>query len=243
MSEFFKWLSSNPTATTTVIFSFGFIVISIGLIFLIAFFQGREISVWPPKIGAKSNQGRTSINLEGKISLSDRGGYDTPFEKLLENTRKVDFLGVSLVGIVVHYEAFLVQKAKSGCKMRFLIIDPDSSTINVNIVGFWDKNPENRKADVRRSIRTIKHLANIGNVELRTTTVSIPYSIIIKDKDTKFNQATVQVELYGYDVSPSELPHFFITAADNEAWYAYFVQQYENLWKDGKPFDFSTVAE
>lgn len=172
------------------------------------------------------------------INLSDRRSYDIPFERLLENTNKVDFLGVSLVGVVVHYEAFLVQKAQSGCKMRFLLIDPESLTIGV-CTGFWDKNPENRKADVRRSIRTIKRLADIGNVELRTTRVSLPYSIIIKDKDTKFNQANVQVELYGYGVSPSEQPHFALTSASDETWYTYFVQQYEKLWNDGKPFDFN----
>ncbi len=55
MSEFFKWLSNNPIATTTFIVSFGVVVTVTSLIYLIAFFQGREISFWPPKVGGKPN--------------------------------------------------------------------------------------------------------------------------------------------------------------------------------------------
>lgn len=50
MDEFFRWLSSNPVATTTVIVAFGAVVIAMTLMFFIAFIRGQEISFWPPKI-------------------------------------------------------------------------------------------------------------------------------------------------------------------------------------------------
>ena len=53
MDEFFKWLSANPVAGTVLIVSFAAIVTSITFIYVVAFIQGREISLWPPKIGAK----------------------------------------------------------------------------------------------------------------------------------------------------------------------------------------------
>lgn len=56
MAEFFNWLSSNPIATTTVIVSFGFVITAITLIYVVAFFQGRSISFWPPSIGEKPNK-------------------------------------------------------------------------------------------------------------------------------------------------------------------------------------------
>ena len=49
MTEFLKWLSANPVAITAVTGSFAILV----LIYIVAFLQGREISFWPPKIGAK----------------------------------------------------------------------------------------------------------------------------------------------------------------------------------------------
>lgn len=53
MSEFFKWLSGNTVAATTLIVSFGVLITATISIYVIAFFQGREISFWPPRIGER----------------------------------------------------------------------------------------------------------------------------------------------------------------------------------------------
>ncbi|NOT03894.1 MAG: hypothetical protein HOP27_04775 [Anaerolineales bacterium] len=53
MDKFFEWISNNSFAAAILIASFGVLIFSIVLIYLIAFFQGREISFWPPKIGNK----------------------------------------------------------------------------------------------------------------------------------------------------------------------------------------------
>lgn len=68
MDEFFKWLSSNPVATNILLITFGLLVASIISIYVIAFFQGREISFWPPKIGARPTR-------SGGISGSESIGY------------------------------------------------------------------------------------------------------------------------------------------------------------------------
>jgi hypothetical protein len=49
-------LSNNPIATISLIVAFSILVISITIIYLVAFFQGRAISFWPPKIGAKPDK-------------------------------------------------------------------------------------------------------------------------------------------------------------------------------------------
>ena len=61
MNELFKWLSANPVATTTFIVAF-----SVMLTYLLAFFQGREISLWPPRIGGKP----ISVPQSGKSSMT-----------------------------------------------------------------------------------------------------------------------------------------------------------------------------
>ena len=58
MTDFFNWLSSNPIATTTVIVSFGVVITAVTIIYVIAFFQGRSISFWPPHIGEKPSKTR-----------------------------------------------------------------------------------------------------------------------------------------------------------------------------------------
>ena len=50
MDTIFELLNSSPIVAIFVLIIFLIIV----LIYLIAFFQGREISFWPPKIGPKT---------------------------------------------------------------------------------------------------------------------------------------------------------------------------------------------
>ena len=53
MIELFKWLTTNPIAGMVASITFGILILSIVVVFLVAFFQGREITFWPPKIGAR----------------------------------------------------------------------------------------------------------------------------------------------------------------------------------------------
>lgn len=58
MNEFFKWLATNPIAGNIIVFT---LVGAIGIfviMFVIAFFQDREIVLWPPKIGPKPDAGQ-----------------------------------------------------------------------------------------------------------------------------------------------------------------------------------------
>lgn len=53
MKDLIEWLSFYPIATYILIALIGFSITILFLIYLVAFFQGREISIWPPKIGGK----------------------------------------------------------------------------------------------------------------------------------------------------------------------------------------------
>jgi len=53
MEQLFHWLSNSTIATSVIIIGFAILVSTVVLIYLTAFFQGREISFWPPKVGPK----------------------------------------------------------------------------------------------------------------------------------------------------------------------------------------------
>ncbi len=65
MADFFQWLSSGSISAVVLLIAFSVVVIATILIYTIAFLQGREISFYPPKIGAKP---------EGKKALSKNIG-------------------------------------------------------------------------------------------------------------------------------------------------------------------------
>jgi hypothetical protein len=71
MKEFFAWLSSNPSATTLLTIVLVVIAASVVLIYLVAFFQGREISLWPPKIGPKPATSAKKVNPENSGLIPD----------------------------------------------------------------------------------------------------------------------------------------------------------------------------
>ena len=53
MEQILKWVASNSMAATI---AFGVVIFLVTFIYLVAFFQGREISFWPPKIGIKPDK-------------------------------------------------------------------------------------------------------------------------------------------------------------------------------------------
>lgn len=70
MMEFFLWLSGGSPLALFLIGIAVVVIIVIIIIFVVAFFQGREISFWPPKIGEKK-----------KIIYSDKEKLDTNISK------------------------------------------------------------------------------------------------------------------------------------------------------------------
>jgi hypothetical protein len=66
MEQFFEWLQSNPIAATVAIIAFAVLVASAPLMYIVAFFQGREISFWPPRIGARISTTETKKRLSIK---------------------------------------------------------------------------------------------------------------------------------------------------------------------------------
>jgi serine/threonine protein kinase len=53
MGNFVDWLSHNQAASATIIVAFSLMVVTLIVIYAVAFFQGRAVSFWPPKIGPK----------------------------------------------------------------------------------------------------------------------------------------------------------------------------------------------
>lgn len=80
MDNFINWLLGNSFLSTFLLILIGATPIIIILIYLFAFFQGRDISFWPPKIGGKPHSQilpQKHINPDNSIK-----SYQTPFIEL-----------------------------------------------------------------------------------------------------------------------------------------------------------------
>lgn len=73
MSSFFDWVSNSPIATNMLIGLFVIWGVAVAIMYLVAFFQGRSISFWPPRIGEKKPRRRSIATPTDKEIL----GLDT----------------------------------------------------------------------------------------------------------------------------------------------------------------------
>src|SRR6185436_17239792 len=65
MNEFIKWLSANQLTSIVLIIFVLLLATSLAVLYIVAFFQGRKVYFWPPKIGPKpedKHQMRTSFD-------------------------------------------------------------------------------------------------------------------------------------------------------------------------------------
>ena len=122
MSELLTWLSTNPIAFLTI---FG-VILLISVIFIIAFFQGREISFWPPKIGAKPVRKTITVepvSIESSALSFMKDGYPrsqhpeffAQVEKLVLKAKKITLIATGLNLIwEKHILDLLLERAQAG---------------------------------------------------------------------------------------------------------------------------------
>lgn len=60
MNDFFQLLASNQVASNVISIVFVVVALSVTLIYVVAFFQGRDVSFWPPNVGKRPDNPATS---------------------------------------------------------------------------------------------------------------------------------------------------------------------------------------
>jgi hypothetical protein len=169
------------------------------------------------------------------VVFEDRLGFTVPFEKRFEDARQMDFLGLSLMGLASTYGSFLLKKAKSGCKLRFVVVDPGSQAVST-VVGFGLKEDAMfRKRDIEHAVQRLQPILETGNAELRFAPVAPPFSLVVTNPGELGGKVTV--ELYGYKVALSDRPHFVLAQDSNRIWYDHFKDQFDRLWRDSRPHE------
>jgi heme exporter protein D len=176
------------------------------------------------------------------IRFEDRRAFRIPLGRLLENANHIDILGMTLLGVASTSGDFLLGKARAGCRVRFILVDPDCDAL-AYAVGFSpeENDVEERKRHVRTATRMLEPLINTGHAEIRHISEVPPFNLLVTDPDT--HRGRVQVEIYTHNRSTIERPHFVLSPASDPYWYAFFAGQFELLWDDATPHTLAdTVA-
>jgi serine/threonine protein kinase len=133
MTDFFQWLSNNPTATNVVIIAFGIVIISMTTIYIIAFFQGRSISFYPPSIGEKPNKAKNENTKENNSSIKE----DIPNEKKEDLIQQNPIIQKGIILKTASGEKITIQTDFYGGATATLYKAKSSSNENVIVKVFW----------------------------------------------------------------------------------------------------------
>lgn len=175
-----------------------------------------------------------SLKSEPVPCLRRRG--DRPrFRQEGRDASAIVLAGISIVNALSTGFDFLETKVKAGCKLRFLLLHPDSDA-----VGVW--NQLNKFPNVRRDIdhsltvlRLLAGIAEMGQCEVRLSPVFLPYSMAIYDGDAE--SGVIYIELHGYKIAVDERASLVMSRAADREWFDHFKRQYEALWAKSEVWD------
>ncbi|MBN2130069.1 MAG: hypothetical protein JW741_11260 [Sedimentisphaerales bacterium] len=162
----------------------------------------------------------------------------SPLEDRLDSARHIDVNGGSLFRLTSGYIGYFQQKAADGCRLRFLLVDPDSEAAKIlaRHVCYEIQNLDEYVGHIRTSLANLLRLKQEYSklVDIRVYDCVPPFGLLISDPRKPCGQ--VQAEIYSFAVPIRERPEFTLTAAHDPRYFDFFVKQYEAAWGKAKVY-------
>lgn len=153
-----------------------------------------------------------------------------------ENASEICLVAVHGTSAIVPNIHFLEKKIQENCRIRIVLLEPESIAVNV-----WDeiKGDKTTLPYLHSSLEALRRLLqnpeSRKNCEVRLLNVFLPYSMVAVDlnKDT----GAMTVEYGGYRTTIDGRPHVFITSASDKYWFDYYKKQFETVWTNAKKWN------
>lgn len=167
------------------------------------------------------------------------------FSSQMQKGDEIWVAGRSLVVLLNNYSNQIQQAAKSGKRFRFLIVDPDNLPL-MNAIA-TSSYPYPAAATVeqvgRQALAHLKLLVENtpeGTIEVRLAN-HIPTCVhFIIDGETSHGQMVI--EMYSYRISPGQRLHMRLTRSADSRTFASYLRQFNNMWRDARPFPNNKVS-
>lgn len=163
-----------------------------------------------------------------------------PLEERLDGAKRIAISGGSLFRLVNEYKNLFEQLAEGGCKLRFLITDPDTSAVEFlsSTVVYESNNVDTYRTQMRTAVSGLLELTSkypdVCQVKLCAIVPSFSLLVVEKGSET----SVIQVELYPYRLPARERPTLLLDSRQDPRLYRLFSSQYEAMWNS----DFSRSA-
>ena len=169
------------------------------------------------------------------LIFSDRKSL-SPLETRLQSAKEIIITGGSLFRLASEYLGYFERKARDGCLLKFLLVDPDSEAARLlaKYVVYEMNAPDIYRDQLRTSLSNLHRLKQRypDQIELKVCDFVPPFSLLILDP--KKEHGSIQVELYTLAVPTRDRPEFTVQAALERYWYNFFLNQFTQMWEQSK---------
>jgi hypothetical protein len=158
--------------------------------------------------------------------------HDLPhLEERLEGAKRVSVSGGSL-NRLNEYQSLFEQLAKNGCAIRFLLTDPDGTSVESLSKGvvYESIGEDGYRAQVRSSVVNFSRLASrFPLCEVRLYTLPPPYGLMIVEKEN--GTSAILVEIYPFRLPTRDRPMLFLDKQKDPRLHDLFSSQYQAMWE------------
>lgn len=192
---------------------------------------------------------------ELKMSLPDRPSAVSFFRTrpdflaFIQKASQIDLCGVTLTNTINMQSSVLRERLESGAKIRVLLIDPESQAIEMSAqrsedpkdTAYYHRRLESSLSDLAYLHKHVeglkqnrKRAAKPGTLSVRLLSYAPSFGMTSLDPQKK--QGILYVELFPHKLGHKMAPKFELTSGNDKKWYAYFLEQFEQMWESARPW-------
>lgn len=172
-----------------------------------------------------------------------------------QEAKQIDLCGVTLTNTMNKNLTVFYDLLKMGTNLRVMIIDPAPPSVALEMTAQRSDDPKDTAYYQRRwesaisellklyrfveELRLEKKNAKVGSLSVRL----LPYapSIQIISLDAKKKHGRLFIEIYPSKMATKMTPIFEVTHADDKEWFNFFIEQFEQMWKNATPWEPMTL--
>jgi hypothetical protein len=162
-----------------------------------------------------------------------------PLEERLKSAKEIEIAGGSLSRLASEYLGYFEQKAKDGCKLKLLLLHPESeaSKLIAEYVVYEANDYETYRRALLSTLNSFSRLKKQfpDLIEIRPYKCVPPFSLLVCDRTLE--SGSIMIEIYTHKTPTRNRPQLTLKAIRDPTWYFFFLNQFDLMWNNGETWN------
>lgn len=193
-----------------------------------------------PWLASIENQSRGTLQDHENALFSTLKPLSSEQRTLIRESRAVLTIGINLYRLFSAFQLEFRHMLNRGGVFQALLSHPDGVVMQMAALRSESRTPEDTQ---RQHARQTLELLALWKAELPEADLQVrlfdylpPFGITIVYPLEETSPARCLVRIFPFRSSTSEAPATDLDSEKNPEWFAFFSQQFEKMWKAGKPY-------